>query len=79
MHFCRMPRLLPFQLKETDGMELGATLDFLVSHHVLRKFVLESGREYTPRMEATLNPLIAFSMKQRGDDQLVLHMRSVSR
>lgn len=79
MHFCPMPRLLPFQLKETDGMELGASLDFLVDHHVLRKFVLENAREYTARMTATLNPLIAFSIKQRGDDQLVLHMRSVSR
>ncbi|CAE7740577.1 eag [Symbiodinium sp. CCMP2456] len=71
--WCRPPRCFPFQKEHSDGLRLGATLDFLKSKNFLcdRSLLSKDGL-------VIMSPLVSIIPKRRDADSLVVDLRSVS-
>merc|ERR1719189_2719273 len=70
-----MPRSFPFQPEHSDGIKVGASLDYLLAEGFATP--LDS---FHPSLDAKIgvNPLVSITVKQRDGDKLVLDLRSVS-
>ncbi|CAE7936522.1 eag [Symbiodinium sp. KB8] len=71
--WCRPPRCFPFQKEHSDGLRLGATLDFLQSKNFLCDRSLLSKDALV-----IMSPLVSIIPKRRDADSLVVDLRSVS-
>ena len=77
---CPMPRPLPFERQFSDGMEVGASLEYLEG--MLGKYIdpfvakLKTTKQF--RFDVRVNPLVTLTAKKRDGTHAVLHIRSVS-
>ncbi|CAE7581895.1 CNGA4, partial [Symbiodinium pilosum] len=71
--WCRPPRCFPFQREHSDGLRLGATLEFLKA----KKFVCDSSLLREDHL-VSVSPLVSIIPKRRDANSLVIDLRSVS-
>ncbi|KAJ9468988.1 hypothetical protein DIPPA_35598 [Diplonema papillatum] len=69
---CRMPRAFPFERAYSDGLTKGASLDYLIARNFMASRMLR-GHDVV-----SVNELVAFRLKQRDSEQVVLHLFSES-
>eukprot|EP01134_Creolimax_fragrantissima_P003290 CFRG3290T1 len=71
---CRIPRCFPSQTHLSDGLTSGATLGFLINEG----FFCETTNCAKMFEQFYMNPLVSVIAKRRGQNEIVLALRSVS-
>lgn len=74
---CRMPLPLPFERQYSDGMEQGATLEFIYAN-LFAEIPRQQHDLPCPNDRVVVNPIVAVTVKKRDESNMVLHLRAVS-